>query len=178
VTFFGFTFQLTNQEVMNLKSQSVTSSEDSLRRYRQAMKTTFAEISRQITRIILAHYPDVQGIYLFGSFHTDDEWPDSDVDLALLLPPLAAKLERNLALSGCAAELADLLGKDVDLLNVRTVSTVFKKEIVAKGRLLYCGDRYAVDEFEMLTLSSYQKLNEERGGIIEAALADGRFYDL
>lgn len=142
------------------------------------MNASFAEIGKQITRTVLAHYPDVQGIYLFGSFLTDDEWPDSDVDIALLLPPLAAKQEKNLALGGCVAELADLLGKDVDLLNARTVSTVFRKEIVTKGRLLYCGDRYAVDEFEMLTFSAYQKLNEERGGIIEAALADGRFYNL
>jgi hypothetical protein len=29
----------------------------------------------------------------------------------------------------------------------------------------------------MLTLSAYQKLNEERAGIIESALADGRFYN-
>lgn len=136
------------------------------------------ERAEVIIQTVLAHYPDVQGIYLFGSFMTDDEWPDSDVDLALLLPPLMAKQEKNLALSGCAAELAGLLGKDVDLLNARTVSTVFRKEIVTNGRLLYCSDRYAVDEFEMLTLSAYQKLNEERGGIVEAALADGRFYDL
>ncbi len=134
--------------------------------------------ARIIIQTVLKHYPDVQGIYLFGSFLTEDEWPDSDVDLALLLPPLEAKQVRQLAVSECALELVRILGKDVDLLNARTVSTVFRKEIVTKGRLLYCGDRYAVDEFEMLTLSAYQKLNEERGGIIEAALADGRFHDL
>lgn len=135
------------------------------------------EIAGIITQTVLAHYPNVQGIYLFGSFMTDDEWPDSDLDLALLLPPLEAKQAHNLAMSDCAAELASSLGRDVDLLNARTVSTVFQKEIVTKGRLIYCSDRYAVDEFEMLTFSSYQKLNEERAGIIKSALADGRFYN-
>jgi len=124
------------------------------------------------------HYPNVQGIYLFGSCTTGDEWPDSDIDIALLLQPLEAKKVKPLAISNCALELSLVLGKEVDLLNARTVSTVFQKEIVTKGRLLYCADRYAVDEFDMLTLSYYQKLNEERGGIIEAALADGRFYNL
>jgi hypothetical protein len=94
------------------------------------------------------------------------------------LPPVEAKQQRQLAGSDCALELARILGKEVDLLNARMVSTVFREEIVTKGRLLYCADRYAVNEFEMLTLSYYQKLNEERRGIIEAALADGRFYEV
>jgi predicted nucleotidyltransferase len=136
------------------------------------------ETTTTIIQIVRTHYPNVQGIYLFGSSMTEDEWPDSDVDLALLLPPGAAKNGRHLAISDCALELANALGKEVDLLNARTVSTVFQKEIVTKGRLLYCADRYAVDEFEMLTISYYQKLNEERSGIIEAALADGRFFNI
>ena len=131
-----------------------------------------------IIQTVLAHYPTVQGIYLFGSCMTADEWPDSDVDIALLLPPFEAKQERHLAISECTLELSRSLGKEVDLLNARTVSTVFRKEIVSKGRLLYCGDRFAVDEFEMLTLSLYQKLNEERGDIIASALTYGRFYNL
>ena len=129
-----------------------------------------------ITNAVLEHYPDLQGIYLFGSFGTEDEWPDSDVDIALLFKPEAAKQERLLAMSGCSAALASLLHKEVDLLNARLVSTVFQKEIVMNGRLIYCGDRSAVDEFEMLTLSKYQKLNEERQDIVDAALSDGRFY--
>lgn len=129
-----------------------------------------------ITSIVLEHYPGLQGIYLFGSFGTEDEWPDSDVDIALLLRPEEAKKERLLAMSGCSAALVRLLHKEVDLLNARLVSTVFQKEIVMNGRLIYCGDRSAVDEFEMLTLSKYQKLNEERRDIVDAALSDGRFY--
>lgn len=134
------------------------------------------KIAEVIIATALVHYPNLQGIYLFGSSMTDNEWPDSDVDIALLLPPDSSGHTGNLAMSDCAGELARVLGKEVDLLNARTVSTVFRKEIVTTGRLLYCTDRYAVDEFEMLTLSFYQKLNEERHGIIEAALASGRFY--
>lgn len=131
-----------------------------------------------ITETVLIFYPDVQGIYLFGSYQTGDEWPDSDVDIALLLPPDVAKQQSNLAMSECCFTLAEALNKDVDLLNLRTVSTVFRKEVVTKGRLLFCADRFAVDEFEMLSLSYYQKLNEERGEIIATALADGRFMNV
>ena len=131
-----------------------------------------------ITKTVLEYYPNVQGVYLFGSYMTADEWPDSDVDIALLLPPAEAKKERSFAMSECSLALARVLNKDVDLLNARAISTVFRNEIISKGRLLYCADRYAVDEFEMLTMSYYQKLNEERADIIASALADGRFINI
>jgi uncharacterized protein len=128
-----------------------------------------------IVNTILHHYPTVQGIYLFGSYGTETAWPDSDVDIALLLPPLQAKSEPSLAMSQCHFDLAEALAKDVDLVNARQVSTVFQKEIIF-GRLIYCADRYAVDVFEMLTLSYYQKLNEERKEILEAFYETGRAY--
>jgi len=131
-----------------------------------------------IIRIILAHYPDVQAVYLFGSYDTEDEWPDSDIDIALLLLPLQAKKERHLALSQCRQALADNLRKDVDLVNARQISTVFQKEIIASGRLLYCADQYAVDEFEMLVLSYYQKLNEERRELVDSFMKTGRAYSV
>ena len=121
----------------------------------------------------LAHHPTAQGIYLFGSYGTTDERPDSDVDIALLLPLDEAERAGSLALSELHFELATALGRDVDLLNVRLVSTVFQKEIIF-GELIYCGDRYAVDEFEMLTLSCYQKLNEERAEILAEFRRTGR----
>jgi len=129
-----------------------------------------------IKALVIEHYPHVQGIYLFGSYLTEDEWPDSDVDLALLLPPVEAGQVRHLAMCECSLVLSRVLGKEVDLLNARTVSTVVQKEIITQGRLIYCANRYAVDEFEMLTISFYQKLNEERSEIISSALADGRFH--
>ena len=129
-----------------------------------------------IVAIVLAHYPDVQAIYLFGTYGTADEWPDSDVDIAILLPPEQAYQQPQLMLSRCRDALVEALSKSVDLLNARTVSTVFQKEIIASGRRIYCADRDAADEFEMLTLSYYQKLNEERKTILEAFRETGKAY--
>ena len=130
----------------------------------------------RIVETVLRHYPTVQGIYLFGSYSAGNAWPNSDVDVALLLPPAEAKTG-SLALSPCHLELAETLHKEVDLVNLRQVSTVFQMEIIY-GKLLYCADRYAVDEFEMLTLSYYQKLNEERQEILEAFYETGRAYSV
>jgi uncharacterized protein len=63
----------------------------------------------------------------------------------------------------------------VDLINLRQVSTVLQKEVIAADRRIYLADEYAAAEFEMLTLSYYQKLNKERATIIRDALATGRF---
>jgi len=55
---------------------------------------------------------------------------------------------------------------------------VLQKEVIAADLRIYTGDEYAADEFEMLTLSRYQKLNEERAEIVEEALAGGRFHQV
>jgi predicted nucleotidyltransferase len=134
------------------------------------------EMLDNIIREIVEHYPDTQGIYLFGSYGTVDERADSDVDIALLLPPIRARIEQDLQVSRCRASLVNLLRKEVDLINARRVSTVFQKEIIAQGMLIYCADQYAVEEFEMIVLSLYQTLNEERRGILGSFAADGRAY--
>ena len=81
------------------------------------------------------------------------------MDIALLLPPEKVREAGPLALGPLWFELERRLGKTVDLINLRQVSTVFQKEIIMADRRIYCGDEYAADEFEMLTLSFYQKLN-------------------
>ncbi len=131
-----------------------------------------------IVHIVLEYYPDAQAIYLFGTYGTADEWPDSDVDIAVLLPPEQARRQPQLILTPCHDALENALGKPVDLLNARKVSTVFQKEIVESGRRLYAAEGDAAAEFEMLTLSYYQKLNEERAAILESFHETGKAYSI
>jgi uncharacterized protein len=136
------------------------------------------ETTATIIQIILAHYPATQAIYLFGSYDTDKAWPNSDVDIALLLPPDEAKRVGDMTFDKARMTLEQLLGKDVDLINLRRVSTVFQKEIIMAERRIFCADAYAADEFEMLMLSYYQKLNEERADVLTEGLRSGRFYNV
>ncbi|MBN2208977.1 MAG: nucleotidyltransferase domain-containing protein [Candidatus Coatesbacteria bacterium] len=131
-----------------------------------------------IVRILLEHYPTAQAIYLFGTCGTADEWPDSDVDIALLLSPAEAKRAADIAVSDARGAIELLLRKDVDLINLRLVSTVFQKEIIMAERRIFCADEYAADEFEMLMLSRYQKLNEERAQLLAEGLRSGSFYSV
>lgn len=132
----------------------------------------------EIVETVLKHYPEVQAVYLFGTSGTENEWPDSDVDVALLFSPAKAAKTGSLLMSDLWHDLEKLLKKDVDLINLRLVNTVFQKEIISADRRIYCADEYAADEFEMLVLSYYQKLNEERADIMKEALKSGRFHNV
>lgn len=147
---------------------------------RPAMRNSGREdrkvMEEQFIQTILTHYPQTQAIYLFGSYAADQQRADSDIDIALLLPPKTAKEAGNLALSQLHLSLVEQSGRDVDLINLRLVSSVFQKEIITEGQRIFCADVFAADEFEMLTLSFYQKLNEERREIMEAFARTGRAY--
>ena len=133
-------------------------------------------IQDELAQAVLNDYPDTQAIYLFGSWGTEDEWPASDLDMAVLLPPRQAKAVDFWAWNALATRLGDIIHRPVDLLNLRQVSTVLQKEVVMAERRIYTGSEYAADEFEMLTLSLYQKLNQERAKVLAEGLRSGRFY--
>ncbi len=133
----------------------------------------------KIVATISKYYPDVQAVYLFGSYGTDDYRPGSDLDVAVLLPVHIAGQVDFWEWTDVSNELAGITGvSKVDLINLRRVSTVFRKEIIMAERRIYCDDEYAADEFEMLTLSFYQKLNEERKEILQSFFETKRAYNV
>ena len=132
-----------------------------------------------MVRAICTAHPDTQAIYLYGSWGTEHQRQDSDLDIAVLLPPTTSKNLDRLAWATLGTEIAAIAGVEVaDLIDLHTASTILSKEVVFSERLVYCADEYAKDQFEMLTLSFYQKLNEERRAIVEDGLKAGRFYDV
>lgn len=132
-------------------------------------------IEADLIETILKEYPDTQAIYLFGSWGTDEEWASSDIDIAVLLPPEKAKSLDLFDWNELAIRIGETVHREVDLLNLRQVSTVFQKEVIMADRRIYSGDEQAADEFEMLTLSFYQKLNQERAEVLAEGLSSGRF---
>lgn len=123
-------------------------------------------------------FPEVQGIYLFGSYADGTQRPGSDVDLALLFQPSDRIGSRNLPMHPLHRRLQGLAGCNFDLIDLRRVSTVLQKEVVMLGRRIYCADEAAADEFDVGVMSRYQKLNEERAGILEQFRTTGRAYDV
>jgi len=131
-------------------------------------------------RILRAAFPRTVAIYLYGSAVTGelDAAGRSDIDLAVLLPHSEAKKAGSLAMSEVRFQLEEALGRTIDLVNARAVPIVMQKEIVAVGTCLFAADSYQVEVYEMLVLSQYEKLNEERRGILEEFYASGKAYQV
>ena len=138
------------------------------------MKPDHKTPMRSINDTVVRSFPEIQAVYLFGSRADGNERDESDYDLALLLPPGRRPDTHEKRMRDCAFEIAEISGHDVDMINLRSASTVMQNEIVSSGRLIYEADRGAVDEFEMYALSYYQKLNEERSGIISEIYHSGK----
>ena len=134
--------------------------------------------TQQIIDTILGYYPDTQAIYLFGSYGTEYERPDSDIDLGLLLPHETAVQLPTLALTPAWHALRKFIGREIDLINLRLVSTVFQNEVINTARIILDGDTEARAVFELQALSAYHKLSEERKSILESFFQTKRAYNV
>ena len=129
----------------------------------------------RINRLVLEARPDAQAIYRYGTSGTDAERPDSDVDVAVLLPHGAAMRVDRWQWHLLAVSIAGAAGTEhADLVNLRRADTSLQAEILRTRRLTYSGDDAARLGFESLVLSMYQKLHAERAGIQAAIVGSGR----
>lgn len=105
-------------------------------------------------------------LVLFGSAAKGRLRKDSDIDIAYLSDGRLGDYEVFML----AQQLADLVGREVDLIDLDQASTVFKVEILGAGQIIYDNDSARRMRFQMRTLKDYSLLNEERRPIIERRL--------
>nr|WP_204464421.1 nucleotidyltransferase domain-containing protein [Shouchella xiaoxiensis] len=115
-------------------------------------------------------------IVLFGSMANETSRPDSDIDLAFY------PNEKHAATSAyelflIAQELADHLKREVDLINIRTASTVFQAQIYGTGILLHAQNKAFYQQQRMTALSMYARLNEERKPVLDKIKESGSIYE-
>lgn len=120
-----------------------------------------------VNALVQALSPDA--VYLFGSAGEGRLRPDSDVDLAVLVSDPITPRQRWTV----TAQAADLVGRDVDLVDLRRSSTVLQALVVSRGRRIWVNDASRVAWFEMRVLKSYALLNEERAPILERMQREG-----
>lgn len=114
--------------------------------------------------------PDV--IILFGSFAKGTARSDSDIDLAILTDHPGTPYELFIA----AQKLAEELGRDVDLLDLKAASTVLKAQVIGHGSILFCSDENKRQWFFTRSFSEYVQLNEDRAPVLKKIRKDGRIY--
>ena len=121
---------------------------------------------------LLDAVPDLEAAYVFGSRATGDARPDSDLDVAVLAPRPLDPVDRFRFQERLAAHL----GLDVDLVDLRSASTVMRAEVLRTGRVVLDRDPTARAFWEVTAMSAYALLNEERRDILEDVRRRGRVY--
>ena len=96
------------------------------------MKDTAKQPALQVLSEVFRRYPDVQAVYLFGSFATGNAHAESDLDLAVV-PRHSAVRARKLEI---LADLARCGFCNVDLVFLDTDDIVLKYEAVRQNRLV------------------------------------------
>ena len=103
-------------------------------------------------------YPFVLAAYHFGSSVRGAARPDSDVDVAILLTPEAAKTQDDLVvpLARLQNRLQRRLGiGKLDLVPLNDQGVVFQHNVLRTGRLVYERDRSSRVLFETRVISWY-----------------------
>lgn len=96
-------------------------------------------LSEQIKDDIIKYLQDKldpKFIYLFGSIAKGEGRKDSDIDLGVYLDRIISPYD----LLVISNNLANKLNRDVQIVNLKDVSTVFAAQIVSTKEVLYCGD--------------------------------------
>jgi predicted nucleotidyltransferase len=112
---------------------------------------------------LLAAFPSVWVIYVYGSFARGDHSPQSDIDLALLLPP-DEKIDDLLSI---ISDVSTRVHREVDLVDLRKVNDVLRREVLAEGQTLYVSQPDRVLEWEGTAISRYQRYREEVSALLE-----------
>lgn len=115
-----------------------------------------------ITEFLKDRIPGIIAIYIFGSMADNSATQESDIDIAFLTFQKISAVEKW----KIQEELASKLNQDVDLIDLKDATTILRTEVVEKGKLIFSGDSYQVNHFEMITYSMYADLNESRQDIL------------
>ena len=127
----------------------------------------------KITQLLKSLFnSDLLAIYIFGSSITEYERQTSDIDIAIMCKSKVDKL----SLWEVTQEIAIELKRDIDLLDLKSASTVMQMQVVANGKRIFCADNEFCEKFEDFVFSSYALLNEERKGILEDIKSRGSIY--
>lgn len=127
-------------------------------------------VERVLTHL-LATLPDLMAVYVFGSQATGEAHGDSDLDLAVL----AAGPVDPLLLWQLSGELADIVAVPVDLLDLRTASTVMQYQVITTGHRLWNKDSQA-GIFESYILSEKTALDAARAGLLADIQKEGKVH--
>lgn len=132
------------------------------------MPRTAAAFSKKARSALVAALPDAWAIYAYGSYARGDNWPGSDVDLAVLLPPGIEILDKLTLL----ADISRAVGREVDIVSLREAGLDLVHEILRDGEQLLVRRVSDVLMWEAERMTDYALFNPRRAEIVERYLSE------
>src|SRR5699024_4669410 len=90
-------------------------------------------------------------IYIFGSFAKGEGREDSDIDLAIYTDEVIDPYRIFVA----AGNLSFEVKRDVQIIDLKDISTVFAAQIVGTKEVLYCEDEYRMANYDIRAFKDY-----------------------
>lgn len=119
--------------------------------------------------VLFKALPDAWAIYVYGSFARGDEWPGSDVDFGVLLPP-RHEIGNKLGLMGDVS--AAVGNRDVDVVDLRRAGLDLITEVLRDGRTLHLANAAATLAWEGERMSDYADFRPRRADIVNRYLRE------
>lgn len=126
---------------------------------------------RLIVQYLRQQFPSLLAVYGFGSYFSGQARRGSDIDLAVLVE---GKVPADILWQQACA-LANQVQRDVDLLDLRTATTVMQYQVVTTGQRLWHRDNLA-DLYESFILSEKTALDAARADYLHDIQQSGRIY--
>ena len=132
-------------------------------------------LEESIVKLVQEHLDYVHSIYLFGS-RADGKYvqPNSDWDVAVLSKDY--KGFSALEIWNNQLEIAAKLDIELDLVDLRNVSTIFQYEILKSCRILWTEDEVFARLFEARLLGEYQDFHESQKLNLQEIVLRGSVY--
>lgn len=111
-------------------------------------------------------------IIIFGSAAQGQMRSDSDIDVAYLSHQNVPAYD----LFMIAQEMAVIVGRDIHLIDLKQASTVLQAQIISRGIILLDLEPSNRQEFFILVLKQYARLNEERAPILAKVKERGSIF--
>lgn len=129
------------------------------------------ELKQQLVQTINAHV-NAHFIILFGSGATGNMTEDSDLDIAYLGDQILSAYDRFIL----AGKLARIAGREVDLVDIKQIDTIFTMQIFTEGQVIDCQNQNELTRQQIRAYSMYAAFAEERAPIVQAIKDQGSVF--
>jgi len=125
-----------------------------------------------IKALVLQAINNVQGIFIFGSYATNQATEQSDIDIAILAET-PIKCETLIELQ---FQLSTQLKKSIDLVDLHQISTIFRQEILTNPITLFGANTLEVELFATHALADYVEFINLRKPLLDDIKKRGSIY--